>query len=367
MARAVLTSAIPSVVALLNARRLQVHPPSSTGRPDLGGALRVGIQLLVLVLPESVARGLGRDLVTIPVDGRETPLLAAWPEERRDHALAVFIRAATEVAGRVRTGSRISSGRPMRRTCCRHQCEHHLFAAGWSAEHCAAVVFVVKAEPRRRQRERSCQHAASNSLKKGWAMFLAKNRLVVSFCGAALAWGAVTAAAPTSSDAVITVSEQAGQRSDTLVELPQGGLSDQALSQVRRNANARLVAGIYRPFETGDTTVYLRLLAEDVEDVPLAPGQGPGRAGFARHVVDDIYSTFPGNRFRLEAIHVAGNVVTVRGLFTGVQARTFLDVPATHRELTYRTVDVHTIDRGRIVRIDHLEDFYGAYRQMTAG
>ncbi|MFD2415303.1 MFS transporter [Amycolatopsis pigmentata] len=46
---AVLTSAIPSVVALLGARRLHAHPPNGTERPDLGGALRVGIPLLALV------------------------------------------------------------------------------------------------------------------------------------------------------------------------------------------------------------------------------------------------------------------------------------------------------------------------------
>ncbi|WP_262699330.1 MULTISPECIES: MFS transporter [Streptomyces] len=46
---AVLTSAIPSVVALLGAYRLQAHPPAGTERPDLGGAFRVGIPLLALI------------------------------------------------------------------------------------------------------------------------------------------------------------------------------------------------------------------------------------------------------------------------------------------------------------------------------
>lgn len=46
---AVLTSAIPSVVALLGALRLQAQPPHGTERPDLGGALRLGIPLLALI------------------------------------------------------------------------------------------------------------------------------------------------------------------------------------------------------------------------------------------------------------------------------------------------------------------------------
>ncbi|MHC3475633.1 MFS transporter [Streptomyces sp. 7R007] len=46
---AVLTSAVPSTVALLGARRLQVRPPTGAERPDLGGALRLGVSLLALV------------------------------------------------------------------------------------------------------------------------------------------------------------------------------------------------------------------------------------------------------------------------------------------------------------------------------
>lgn len=56
---AVLTSAIPSVVALLGARRLQGHASSSTERPDLGGALRVGIPLLALVAGLSLGPATG--------------------------------------------------------------------------------------------------------------------------------------------------------------------------------------------------------------------------------------------------------------------------------------------------------------------
>ncbi len=58
----------------------------------------IALGRIIAVLPESVAGHLGRDLAAIPVEGRRTTLLAAWPEERRDRALAVFIRIAAEVA-----------------------------------------------------------------------------------------------------------------------------------------------------------------------------------------------------------------------------------------------------------------------------
>ncbi|GLY77831.1 LysR family transcriptional regulator [Actinoallomurus iriomotensis] len=53
---------------------------------------------ITAVLPESVACRLGPDLIAVPVDDRRTTLLAAWSEERRDRALAAFVRTAAEVA-----------------------------------------------------------------------------------------------------------------------------------------------------------------------------------------------------------------------------------------------------------------------------
>jgi DNA-binding transcriptional LysR family regulator len=58
----------------------------------------VALGRITAVLPESVACRIGRGLVAVPVDDRRTTLLAAWPEERRDRALAAFVRTAVEVA-----------------------------------------------------------------------------------------------------------------------------------------------------------------------------------------------------------------------------------------------------------------------------
>jgi DNA-binding transcriptional LysR family regulator len=57
----------------------------------------IALGRMIAILPESVTCHLSRDLAAIPVDGRRTTLLAAWPEERRDRALAVFLRTAVEI------------------------------------------------------------------------------------------------------------------------------------------------------------------------------------------------------------------------------------------------------------------------------
>ncbi|MFI5690118.1 ester cyclase [Streptomyces sp. NPDC051636] len=123
---------------------------------------------------------------------------------------------------------------------------------------------------------------------------------------------------------------------------------------------------MYKPFETGDTSVCDTLLTEDFVDAPLAPGQGPGREGMKRHVSKDLVATFPGLTIRIEAIHVAGNTVMVPSVIRGTQEGPFLGVGATHRKLSFRAADIHQCTAHRqMARTDHLEDLFGAFRQMT--
>ncbi|MFD2419859.1 LysR family transcriptional regulator [Amycolatopsis pigmentata] len=58
----------------------------------------IALGRMIAVLPESVARHLGRGLVAVPVEGRRTTLAAAWTDQRRDRALASFVRTAAETA-----------------------------------------------------------------------------------------------------------------------------------------------------------------------------------------------------------------------------------------------------------------------------
>ncbi|MEV5779327.1 LysR family transcriptional regulator [Streptomyces antimycoticus] len=55
---------------------------------------------MIAVVPESAARLLGYDLVTVPVVGRTTTLLAVWREDRRERALAAFVRACVEASAK---------------------------------------------------------------------------------------------------------------------------------------------------------------------------------------------------------------------------------------------------------------------------
>src|SRR5829696_9444676 len=64
-----------------------------------------------------------------------------------------------------------------------------------------------------------------------------------------------------------------------------------------------IVRSFYEPFNTGDTSVYETILAEDWVDNPLGPGQQPGRAGFPP-VIAQFRGIFPDLQVTVEDVLV---------------------------------------------------------------
>ena len=76
--------------------------------------------------------------------------------------------------------------------------------------------------------------------------------------------------------------------------------------------------------------------------------------------------SIPDLRWQIKDVLVSGNQVTVRGEATGTPAAEFFGVAATGKSFKVMSIDVHTIEGGKMVRSYHIEDWMGAVRQMTA-
>lgn len=63
---------------------------------------------------------------------------------------------------------------------------------------------------------------------------------------------------------------------------------------------------------------------------------------------------------------VSGNQVTVRGEATGTPAGEFMGAPHSGKSFKLMSIDVHTLEGGKMVRSYHIEDWMGAVRQLTA-
>jgi predicted ester cyclase len=116
-----------------------------------------------------------------------------------------------------------------------------------------------------------------------------------------------------------------------------------------------------------DTTEarYYELFSADVVSIPTPPG-GPGAQGmlntvaYLGQVVPDLTWT-PD-----EIIPLDGRFV-VRGTATGTPVGPFLGVdPATGNSFEIMSIDIVTVEDGKISHVYHLEDWTGAIAQLTA-
>jgi predicted ester cyclase len=121
-----------------------------------------------------------------------------------------------------------------------------------------------------------------------------------------------------------------------------------------------LIDTAYEAFN-GKPELFDGVLSEDWDDIPLQPGQQPGRAG-AKFLVESLEKVFSDFRYVVEEIIDArgddGNgIVGVRARMHGVHTGEFLGIVPTGREAEVRTHEFHEIVDGRIVRTHHMEDW----------
>jgi predicted ester cyclase len=74
----------------------------------------------------------------------------------------------------------------------------------------------------------------------------------------------------------------------------------------------------------------------------------------------------PDLKWEIKEITAAGNQVTVRGEATGTPAGEFMGAPHSGKSFRLMSIDVHTLEGGKIVRSYHVEDWIGAVRQLSA-
>jgi predicted ester cyclase len=128
-----------------------------------------------------------------------------------------------------------------------------------------------------------------------------------------------------------------------------------------------LIGTLYEAF-SGKPELLDAVLADDWDDIPLVPGQGPGRAG-AKTLIEELSKAFSDFRVVVEEIIGArgddGNgTVGVRTTMYGVHTGEFFGIAPTGRQTQIRTHDFHQIVDGRVVRTHHMEDWLSWFQQV---
>ena len=74
----------------------------------------------------------------------------------------------------------------------------------------------------------------------------------------------------------------------------------------------------------------------------------------------------PDLKWEIKEVLVSGDQVIVRGEATGTPAGEFMGAPHTGKSFKLMSIDVHTLEGGKMVRSYHIEDWMGAVRQLSA-
>jgi hypothetical protein len=82
--------------------------------------------------------------------------------------------------------------------------------------------------------------------------------------------------------------------------------------------------------------------------------------------IANLHDVIPDLKWEIKEVLVAGNRVVVRGEATGTPSGEFRGVNHPGKSFSVMSIDVHTIEGGKMVHSYHIEDWMGATRQLAA-
>ncbi len=128
----------------------------------------------------------------------------------------------------------------------------------------------------------------------------------------------------------------------------------------------QLGRGFYAAFNENKPEMLDDILALDWKPLPPVPGNPGGREG-QKGTLAFLHQVFDDFKYQVQEVIVAKDKVVCRALLSGKQVGEFLGIPPTNRRVEMMTMEIHTVKDGLIIETWHIEDFFGAMRQLTAG
>ena len=98
--------------------------------------------------------------------------------------------------------------------------------------------------------------------------------------------------------------------------------------------------------------------------ITMANNSGGNDVAYFTKAVQGFGQAIPNLKWEVMEIIASGNRYVVRGRATGTPAKPFFGVEPAGRSFDIMSIDIHTVENGRIVRSFHVEDWAGAIRQL---
>lgn len=117
------------------------------------------------------------------------------------------------------------------------------------------------------------------------------------------------------------------------------------------------------PADASEEKIYA-VFAPDAISTPTPP-MGPGPEGIFK-TLQYFGEVVPDLRWEPDEILQSGNQYTVRSTFTGTPVGPLLGVEPTGKSFEAMSIDVLTVEGGRVSRVYHLEDWTSVIAQLSA-
>ncbi len=124
------------------------------------------------------------------------------------------------------------------------------------------------------------------------------------------------------------------------------------------------VETLYRAFQ-GKPELLDQAIMLDWQDIPLAPGQQPGREGM-KSLIAGFAAAFPDVEITVHEIIGAPGRAAVRAEITGTHKGEWFGVAPTGKAFRMALHEFHRIQDGQITHTWHLEDWFGWLSQVGA-
>lgn len=134
------------------------------------------------------------------------------------------------------------------------------------------------------------------------------------------------------------------------------------LSQQLR-AERIAVETLYRAFSEQNPDLVDAVLAPDWQDIPLAPGQGPGPAGI-KPIIRSIAAAFPDVHITVDDIVQEPGKIGVRAEISGTHLGELFGIAPTGKQVRFRLHEFHTVASGLVTSTWHMEDWFGLFLQL---
>ena len=105
-----------------------------------------------------------------------------------------------------------------------------------------------------------------------------------------------------------------------------------------------------------------KVIVEDWVSIPTPRG-GKGAEGFVKSL-RGFGKTLPDLKWEPQEILQDGNRYIVRSIATGTPAQPFFGVQPNGKSFKIMSIDIHTVENGRIVRSYHIEEWHKALKQL---